>query len=154
MADGWIEVLVAGSIGAGAFVSLPDSTRSVDERFVEAAFVRLVWFLVSEVPFPEYTGSIAGGCQNLWQGGRLESHALALQDGMSDTVLQRMPAGHKGGAGRGAGGTDEEPREPGALVVQGIQVRRIYPRMPMTTHGSVALVIRHHQNNVGFFAEG
>jgi len=106
------------------------------------------------MPLSENPRNITRLGQNLGQGGRLESHALALQDGMGDTVLQRMPAGHKGGAGRGAGGTDEEPREPGALVVQGIQVRRIYPRMPMTTHGSVALVIRHHQNNVGFFAEG
>ena len=32
----------------------------------------------------------AGGCQDLRQGSRLESHALALQDGMGDAVFQRM----------------------------------------------------------------
>ena len=98
MADGWIEVLVAGSIGARTFVSLSDAARSMDEGFVEAALVWLIGFLVAEMPFPEYTGSIAGGCQNLGQGGRLESHALTLQDGMGDAVLQRMPPRHKGGS--------------------------------------------------------
>jgi len=154
VADSWIEVLVAGSIGARAFVSLSDAACSMDEGFVEASLVWLIGLLVTEMPFPEYTGSIAGGCEDLGQGGRFKRHALALQDGMGDTVLQRMPPRHKGGSRGGTGGADQEAREARALVMHLIQVRCLYPWMTMATHGCVPLVIRDDQDDVGLFAKG
>lgn len=53
VADGGIKVFVAGNIGAGAFVALSDPAGAVDEDFIESTFVRLVGFLVAEMPLAE-----------------------------------------------------------------------------------------------------
>ena len=72
-----VKILVARGIGATAFVRLADAARAVDECLVEAAFVRLIRFLVAEVPFAKDAAGIAGLLKYLRQRGGLERHALA-----------------------------------------------------------------------------
>ena len=92
--DDWIEILVARSIGATAFVRLPDAARAVDEGFVKPARVRLVRLLVTKMPLAKNTAGVAGLLEHLRKDGGLERHAFALEDGVGHTVFHRMPAGH------------------------------------------------------------
>ena len=68
---------------------------------------------------------------------------------MGDPVFEGMPTGHEGGAGWGAGGTDEEAGEAGALVVEGVEIGGLDPRVTVLSDGAVALVIGHDENDVG-----
>ena len=56
-----------------------------------------------------------------------------------------MASGHEGGAG----GTDEEAGEAGALVVEGVEIGGLDPRVTVLSDGAVALVIGHDENDVG-----
>ena len=78
---------------------MADPARPVDECLVEPALVWLVGFFVAEVPLPEDAGSVARRPEDLRQDRGLEGHALALEDGVSNAILERMPARHDGGAG-------------------------------------------------------
>ena len=148
VADDRVEVLVARRIGAAAVVGLADAAGAVDEGLVEAALVRLVGFLVAEVPLAEDAGGVAGGLEDLRQDGGVERHALAFEDRVRDAVLHRVPAGHQGRAGRRAGRADQEAGEASARVVQLVEIRRLDPRMPMPSDRRVALVVGHHQDDV------
>ena len=154
VANGRVEVLVSRGIGARALVRLPNATGSVDKGFVETPLVRLVGFLVPQVPLAENAADVAGLGQHLRQGNRAQGHAFTFQDGVGDPVFHRMPAGHEGGPGGGTGRADQEPFEPGALAVQLIEVGRLDPWIAMLAHGSIALVVGDHENDVGLLAEG
>jgi len=149
VANDGVEVFVSRDVGTGALVALADTAGAVDEDFVKAAFVGLVGFFVAEVPFAKDPGGIAGFFENLGKDGGLEGHALALEDGVGDPVFEGMPTGHKSGAGWGAGGTDEEAGEAGALVVEDVEIGGLDPRVTVLSDGAVALVIGHDENNVG-----
>ena len=99
VANGGIEVFVAGDVGAGAFVTLPDATGAVDKDFIEPALMGLVGFLIAEVPLAKNSGSIASRFQNLGKYRGIKRHALAFEDGVCDAILERMAARHESGAG-------------------------------------------------------
>ncbi len=63
--NGRVEILVTWRIGARALEGLPNTTGSVNEGFVEAPLVRLVRFLVSQVPFSEDSRNVTRLGQNL-----------------------------------------------------------------------------------------
>ena len=94
MTNHGIEILVAWRVGATAVVRLTNSTGSVDERFVETTIVRLIRFLVAEVPLAEDSRRVTGGFQDLRQRGSFERHAFAFENRVRDAVFHRMPAGH------------------------------------------------------------
>jgi hypothetical protein len=56
VADGGIEIGIAGSVRAGAGIVLPDAAAAVDEGFVEAAMRGLVGLGVAQVPLAEDAG--------------------------------------------------------------------------------------------------
>jgi len=153
MANGGVEVFVAGCISAGAWVGLPNAASAVYKGFVEAALVRLVGFLVSEVPFAENTALVIGFGQDLRKDGGVESHAFTLKNGMCYSIFERMSPGHECCTGRGAGGADEETVEADAGVVKFVQIGGLDPGMSMAAYGAVSLIVSHDENDVGFFAE-
>lgn len=59
--NGGVKVFVAGNVGAGAFVALADTSGSVNEDFIKSAFVGLVGFFITEVPFAEDSRGVACG---------------------------------------------------------------------------------------------
>ena len=148
VANNRIEILVLWDIRAGTLVGLADPARAVNEDFVKSTTARLIRLLVPQMPLPEDPAGVSGGLQDLGQGGRLQGHPFALKDGMSDSILHRMPTGHDGGTGRCAGRTDEESVEAGALVVKGIQMGSPDPRVSVSPDRPVSLVIGDHQNDV------
>ena len=99
VANGGIEVFVAGDVGAGAFVTLPDASSTVDKDFIEPALMGLVGFLIAEVPLAKNSGSIASRFQNLGKYRGIKRHALAFENGVCDAILERMASRHESGAG-------------------------------------------------------
>ena len=151
--DGGVEVFIAGSIGAGAGVGLPDATCPVDKGFVETALVWPIGFLVAEVPFAEDTAFVAGFGKDLWEDSGVEGHAFPFKNGMCNSIFERVSTGHESGTGGGAGGADEEAVEADAGVVEFVQIGGLDPWMSMATHRSMSLIVRHDENDVGFFPE-
>jgi hypothetical protein len=148
VADDGVEVLVVRRVGTTAVVRLPDPARAVDERFVKAAPMRLVGLFVAQVPLAEDAAGIADGLQNLRQRGGVQRHAFAFQNRMRDAVAHRMAARHHGRPRRCAGGTDQKPGEADARVVQLVQVRRLDPRMAVSSDRRVSLIVGDHQDDV------
>ena len=154
MPDDRIEILVARRVGTAAVVRLPDAARAVDECFVEPARVRLVRLLVAKMPFAENTARVTGLLEHLRQDGGLERHAFALEDGVRHAVFHRVPPGHQRAASWRTSGTDHEPREARAGVVQLVEVRRTNPRVPMPPDRPVALVVGDDEDDVGCLGLG
>ncbi len=154
MTDDRVKILVARRVGATAIVRLADAARAVDECLVEAAFVRLIRFLVAEVPFAKDAAGIVGLLKYLRQRGGLERHALALEDRMRHAVLHWVPSGHQCRPRRRARRAHNEAREAGARVVQLVQVRGANPGMPMSADRAVTLVIGDHKDDVRFLRLG
>lgn len=149
VANDGVEVFVPGRVGTGAFVGLADAACAVDEDFVKATFVGLVGIFVTEVPLAKNAGGVACGFKHLGEDGGVERHALAFEDGVGDAVLERVATGHDGGAGRRAGGADEKAGEAGGVVVKGVQIGSLDPRVSVFADGAVALVIGHDEDDVG-----
>jgi len=154
MANHGIKILVTRGIRTGTVVCLPDTSGTVDEGFVEAALVGLIRVFVSEVPLSENSGSVAGSLEDLRQDGGLQCHALALEDGMRDPVLQGVAASHDCGPGGGAGRTDKEASEPRALVVKSIEVGGLDPRVSVAANWAISLVIGNDQNDIRWLGDG
>ena len=149
VADDGVKVFVLRSVGAGAVVGLPNSTRSVNEDFVEAALVGLVFFFVAEVPLAENAGSVSGGFKDLWKNGGVESHALALENGVGDAILHGVPTGHDACAGGRTSWADEETGKARALFVVLVEIGCLDPGVAMFPDGSIALVVGHDEDDVG-----
>ena len=154
MANHGIKILVTRGIRTGTVVGLPDTSGTVDEGLVKAALMGLIRVFVPEVPLSENSGSVAGALEDLRQDGGLQRHALALEDGMRDPVLQGVAASHDCGPGRGAGRTDKEASEPRALVVKSIEVGGLDPRVSVAANWAVSLVIGNDQNDIGRLGDG
>ena len=133
---------------------LADAAGAVDQRLIKTVAVRLVWFLISQVPLAEDTGRVAGGLEHLWKRGCLERHPFAFEDGMSDAIFHRMPTGHYCAARRRASGAHQKPREPRAGVVKLVEVWRANPRMPVPPNRPVTLIIGDDENDVWFLGLG
>jgi len=148
VANDGIKIFVPRRIGTTAFIRLANPTRAVDEGFVKPARVRLIRFLIAEMPFAKNAAGVTGLLQHLRQNGRLERHALALEDGMRHAVFHRMPAGHDGTPRRRASRAHQKPREPRARVVQLVEVWSTNPWMPMPPNRPVTLIIGDDENDV------
>jgi hypothetical protein len=116
MQDSRSVIGIPRDVAAAAGIALADATGAMDEDFVEAALVRLILCLVTEVPLAEDTGAITGLLQLLSERRGAEGHPLTLQDGVRDAVLELMPAGQQRTARRGAGRRDLEVGETDALA--------------------------------------
>ena len=99
VADCRVKILVAGDVGAGALVTLPDTTGAVDKDLIEPTLMGLVGFLIAEVPLAKNSGSIASRFQNLGKYRGIKRHALAFENGVCDAILERMASRHESGAG-------------------------------------------------------
>jgi len=149
----WIEILVAGCVGTGTFIGLPDSPGTMNEHLVKATLVGLVGILVPEVPLAEDSGSVPCCAEDLGKNGGFQGHAFTLQDGVGDPVLEGVAPGHDGGPGGGTGWADEESVKARTCIVKLVQVGCLNPWMAVSSHGSVALVVGDDEDNVGLLAE-
>ena len=93
--DHWIEILVARRIRATAGIGLTNSASTVNERFVESPLVRLIRLFIAQMPFSENAAGVTGLLKHLRQRGRVQRHALTLEDCVSHPVPHRMPTGHE-----------------------------------------------------------
>lgn len=73
---------------------------------------------------------------------------------MGDAVLEWVASGHERGAGGRASRADEKAGQAGTLIVEFVEVRGLDPGVSVAADGSVALVIGHDENDVGFIAGG
>ena len=151
--DGGVKVLVAGCIGAGAGIRLPDATSSVSEGFVEAALVRSIGLFVAQVPFAEDTAFVASFGEDLREDGGVEGHAFTFKNGMCNSIFEGMAASHESSAGWGAGRADKEAVEADAGVVEFVQIGGLYPVVSVSSNGSMSLIVGYDEDDVGFFTE-
>ena len=56
--DGGVEILVAGSIAAGAGIALSDAASAVDEHLGEATCGGEIFGFIAEMPLAENTGGV------------------------------------------------------------------------------------------------
>ena len=150
--DDRIEVLVSGGVRATTVVSLADTAGSVNEGFIETTVVRLILFLVTEMPLAKDAGRVADALQQLWKRHSIERHAFTFQDRVSNAVSHRMPSRHQSRTRWRARRSNEESREPHALVIHAIEIRSLKPGMSVFPNLAVALVIGHHHDDVWFRA--
>ena len=75
-------------VGTTAFIRLADAAGAVNEDFAEAAVVRLVLVLVTQMPFAEDAGLVAGLPQQLWKRRRGQRHPLAFLDRVRHAVAE------------------------------------------------------------------
>ena len=108
----------------------------------------------AEIPLAEDTGGVAHGLEDLGENGGLEGHALTFQDGVGHAILERMTAGHDGGTGGCAGGTDQEAGEARALVVECVEVGGLDPGVAVPSHRAVTLVVSDDENDIGSLCRG
>ena len=99
VADRRVKIFVAGDVGTGAIISLPDTSSTVDKDFIKSTLVRLVGFLIAEVPLTKNSGSIAGRFLNLGEYCCIKRHTLAFEDGVCDAIFERMAPRHESGSG-------------------------------------------------------
>ena len=126
----------------------------MDENLVESAVFRAVGFLVTEVPFAEDAGGVAGGLENLGQGDSFQGHPFPLEDGVGDAVLELVPAAEHGGTGWGAGRAEVKLGEKQALLLERIDSRRLHDGSAKTGVVAVADVVGHDEDDVGWWGGG
>ena len=149
-----VEIRVAGRVAAGAGIDLPDATAAVDEHFVEPARVGQILLFVAEVPLAEDARGVARVAEHLGQRGGSQGQSFALQDRVCDPVLELVPPGEQGAAGRRAGRADMEVHEPHTIGVQPIEVRRPEDGVAVGREVAVALVVGEDEEDVGSARRG
>ena len=94
--DGGIEIFIVRRITTAAWIGLANAPSTVDKHFVKASAVWLISGFVSEVPFAKNASGVACALEDLSESRHLEAHALALENGVSDTVAEFMLAREQG----------------------------------------------------------
>ena len=143
-----IEIGVPRRVATAAREALPDTAAAVDEDAVEAPLARLVGVFVAQVPLAEDAICVAGRLEKLRQRRGREGQPFAFVDRVGDTGAKFVPAGHERRPGGRAGGARVKLREPNALRMQSVEVRRADDGIAMGRDVAVALVIGHHVDDV------
>ena len=100
----------------------------------------------SDVPFAEMSRYVTGLAQLLGYGLLVRTHIMSM---VGDVGPERMPAGHHAGPGRRANRSaciETVEHDPGLGHL--IEVRSLHERMPREPAISVAMVIRHDENDM------
>src|SRR5215831_9011902 len=108
MTERGIEVRVSRRVAATPLVGLSDAAGPMDEDLIESAPTWLISVLIAEMPLAENPRCIAGGFQDLGDGGRFEAHPLSLEYRMRDAGAKLMPASHQSATRRRTGRADVE----------------------------------------------
>ena len=149
MEDRRAVIGVTRNVAAAARIALADAAGAMDEDFVEATLIRLIFGFVAEVPLAKDAGAITGLLELLGQRGGAQGHPLTFQDGVGDAVLELVTTGEQGAARRGAGRRDLEIGETDALRPELIQVRGLEDRVPVGADVAVTLVIGQDEQDIG-----
>src|SRR5437016_2651433 len=120
----------------------------MDEHLVKPALVRAVGRFVPKMPFAKNAGSIARRLEHLRKRCDLEGETFPFEDGMSDTVLELVPACEKGATGRRTGGADVIVSKADAFVVQTVDVGCSEDWVSVTGHVAIALVVCENEDDV------
>ena len=103
----------------------------------------------SDVPLAEMPGYVSGLAQLLGYGLLVRTHVVAM---VWYVGPERMPAGHHAGPGRRADGSAcVEAVEDNSAFGHLVDVRRLYEGMSGEPTISVAMVIRHNEDDMGWF---
>jgi hypothetical protein len=92
---------------------------------------------------------VAGGLEDLGDGGRLQAHPLAFVDGVRDARLHLVPPGHDRAPRGRARGADVEILEPDTLIVHAVHVGRLDLGVAVGGDVAVALVVGQDEDDVG-----
>ena len=126
-----------------------DPAAAVPQDLMKAPVLRAIGEVVAEVPFAEHSCPVAVGGEDLGHGGFVAPQQTAAEDGGPHSRPQIVPAGHQGGAGRGAQRRDVEIGRANALGVEIVQMHCLEHRVAVARQIAVALVVGEDQDHVG-----
>jgi hypothetical protein len=146
--DGGVKIGVARGIAAGTRIGLSNTSTTMNENLVKSTVVRAIGRFVSEMPLAKDAGRVTGRLEDLCQRDGVKREAFTLENGVSDAVLEFVPAREERSAGGGTGRTHMKIGESNAFVMKPIDIGRFENRVPMTRHISVALVVCEDEDDV------
>ena len=141
---GVVEVIVVPEIRRGA-----DVRRRIPERLVKAPVLRAIGIIVAQMPFAEDAGRVAGGGEQVGHRRQVAAEQRASAGDVHRAVAQAIHARHELAARGRTHRRDMEVREPDALGVQPVEMRRLQHRIPVNGQLAVALVIGDEDEDVG-----
>ena len=154
MFDRGIEIAVCRNISATAGISLANATTAMNEHLIEAALVWLIRILVTEMPFAEDAGRVAGGLEHLRERHSRQTHTLALENRVGDSALELVGSGHQCATGWRAGRADVKIREADSFIVHPIHLRRLHNGVTGAGKIPVTLIVVEDDNDVGPHHQG
>src|SRR5436305_14910170 len=87
--------------------------------------------------------------QHLRYRSRLQAHALALVNSVSEPDFELVPPGHDRCARGRARRAGMEVRKTHALIVQAVEVRRLDQRITVARDVAIALIVGEDEDQVG-----
>ena len=146
---GVIEVVVAPVIRG-----LPNPAATMPDDILKAPVLRTMRSVVAEVPLADHPGHIAGAGKQVCDRLFVPVHHRAPRTGSVTRPCTGVIAGHQRRARGRAERADMEIREAHGLGVEAIQIRRLEDRIPVTGQIAVALIVSHHEDDVGLARGG
>ncbi|OPZ09032.1 MAG: hypothetical protein BWZ10_02596 [candidate division BRC1 bacterium ADurb.BinA364] len=144
-----VEVIVAPVVR-----TLADSAAAMDQDLLEAAILRTERIIVAQVPLAEDSRAIARRGKNIGHGRFAGLQHRAPHDGVPNADARRIAPGHQRRACRRARRIDMEIGQPKTLAVQAVQIRSADHGVAVAAQVAVALVVGHHQHDIGLSNNG
>ena len=124
--------------------------RRKGQRLLEAPVLGSVRVVVPEMPFSEKGRAVAGTGEEIRHGwNSLAQHRPAAAD-VHRAIVKRIATAHELAPCRRAHRRDMKIGQPNALGSQLIEIRRPQNRIPIRREVAIPLVIRHHDDDVGW----
>ena len=139
-----IEIVVAPVV-----VGLANATGAMHDGLVEAALQRRVGGDIPQVPLAEETRAPTGGAQGVRQGTFVLAQQRATADGVPDAGAVGVAPGQQTGARGRTGGAHVIITQAQAFIMEGVEVWRAQDRVAGATQVAIALVIGHHEHDIG-----
>ena len=131
-----------------SLIGLTNASGPVNKDFIEPSIMRLIRFLITEMPFSKDARFVSRFRKHLCNRHGIEAQAFPLKFCVSHAGAEFMSAGHQTRAGGRAGWTDVEGCKTSTALVQCVEIRRFYELVPMAGQLPVALVVGHNQHDV------
>ena len=146
---GVVEVVVAPEVGHRA-----DVGGGEPHGLVESAVLRPEGVVVAEVPLAEHAGAVARLGEDVGHRRDLGPQERPTAADVDRAVAGRVHSGQQLAAGRRTHRRDVKVVQANALAAQPVEMRRFEHGVPVSGEFAVALVVRHHDDDVGGLREG
>ena len=142
---GVVEVGVAPVIRG-----LPHTTAAMPDHVLETPVLRPMRRIVAEMPFPDHPSHITCIRKHIRHRPLIRVQHRPPRTRAIRSRPSRITPRHQRRTSRRAKRADVKVRHANRLRMKSIQIRRPENRIPMATEITVALVVRHDQDDVGF----